>query len=1074
MSKSFSLGSNSRKAGETFGKSFLLASTAFAVAAAFPTAVAQDEAVTVTDAAAEEQLTQDVVVITGIRSSLQSALQEKRNAASLIEVIQAEDIGKLPDQNLAEVLENVTGVQITRTAGVGTAVQIRGSNSNRVEINGIGTVGAGSGRNGIGFEDVNPAIISSVEVTKASQAKTIEGSVGGTINLKTIRPLELSDTLLNVRIQGEDSSLSTEDITPRISGAFGQKWDTSMGEFGAVITGSYTEQEAVSFRPRTDRDNLASAPGAQFTDYQGIQFFVQEQENDDYETLNLASTLEWAPNDELTFHFDAIINNQERSRDQYRLQASGISGLRNEAVNAPSAFETLDYTSIGGPIRQGALTGLVEPVIAAIGTLNSSDGNLRATTETNSRVTDSETFALGGEWEKDRWTISAEFSTARSESETPNLSTTLNFLNPNAPLVTEVRFQGSQQFDIGGVTGTDDRYYFTLDDAQRALVDADINNLTAINAGFEAQALGFTTDNGNGRDVRSVTLLNDNATPFIYDLSGDSLAFGINFASPFAPTAAQLLDPSNYVLDQVAVDRNTTENQEDAFRIDVSHDLEGGVFGDFITSVDAGFRYNQSTHTFVDIGDRIGGFSNLRDAPNASAFSNLLVVGPSNFGDGDDRSLFISDFLLLDPDASFSNPDAVIADIEAALVAHDAAPDLLSLSEDQNAFRDITEETKAIYAQANFEHGIFSGNAGVRFIQTNVESGGFAPSVNGADRVVETTSGGYNFFLPRFNLTATPREDIVLRFGYGKDVRRPGFNSLRTGFSFDQSENAAVAFGNPGLEPEEITSFDVSADWYFAPASVVSIGYFTKDRTNIFSTDSEAALLIPDGPSDFLRETDPLCPGGGTFNPEVIPNVLGDPGTPGLCVDFTIPSNDAATTTQTGWEFAFQGDLSSLEDRLGWASGFGLVANYTIQDFSGGSASDTTSGRGLTVLGDLTVPRGLLDFSENAYNVTAYYEKYGLSARARYTWREGFRTQDFGGGANTSGSSTLSLPVHTLDRGQLNASINYDVTENFNVGLEVVNLTEEKIIQRCGTEDGPTCFVGLPDRRITFGGSYTF
>jgi iron complex outermembrane recepter protein len=283
-----------------------------------------------------------------------------------------------------------------------------------------------------------------------------------------------------------------------------------------------------------------------------------------------------------------------------------------------------------------------------------------------------------------------------------------------------------------------------------------------------------------------------------------------------------------------------------------------------------------------------------------------------------------------------------------------------------------------------------------------------------------------------------------------------------------------VSLGNPGLEPEEVTSIDVSAEWYFAPSALVSVGWFTKDRTNIFGSDFEGALLIDDGMGGFLRETDPTCPGGGIFNPDVIPNVLGDPNTTGLCVDFSRPGNDPATTTQSGWEFAFQYDLSSFEDRLGWASGFGVVANYTKQEFEGGSVVDTTSGRGLTVLGDLSIPRGLLDFSENAYNATLYYEKYGLSARARYTWREGFRTQDFGGGANTSGSSTLSFPVHTLDRGQLNASLNYDVTENFNIGIEAVNITEERIVQKCVTEAGPTCFVGYPDRRITFGGSYTF
>ena len=80
------------------------------------------------------------IVITGIRASLASSIETKRNSDSLVEVIYAEDIGKLPDQNLAEVLENITGVQITREAGVGTGVQIRGTNANRTEINGVSTV----------------------------------------------------------------------------------------------------------------------------------------------------------------------------------------------------------------------------------------------------------------------------------------------------------------------------------------------------------------------------------------------------------------------------------------------------------------------------------------------------------------------------------------------------------------------------------------------------------------------------------------------------------------------------------------------------------------------------------------------------------------------------------------------------------------------------------------------------------------------------------------------------------------------------------------------------------------------
>ena len=589
------------------------------------------------------------VVVSGIRSSLATALEEKRSASNLIEVIQAEDIGKLPDQNLAEVLENVTGVQITRTAGIGTGVQIRGTNANRVEINGVSTVGSGSGRSGIDFEDVNASIISSVEVTKASEAKTIEGSVGGTINLRTIRPLELEETLGSVRVQIEDSSLTSDGSKPRYSGAWGDKWTTDAGEFGVVISGSVTEQEAVSFRPRTDRDNIASPVGANPAEFLGIQFLVQEQENDDYDTTNLATTFEWAPNDNLKFHMDVIINEQERSRDQYRLQASGVSSLRQLSI--PTAFETVDF-GVGPGRFPAALAGTLEPDLDN----DDDDPNLRFSSETNSRVTDSDVFSIGGEWQNDRLTASFELSSSNSDTVSPNLSTTLNFINPNCPL------DGSS---------------------------------------------------------------NDNCVPFIYDLSGGTLSFGVNYDSPFAPDPSDLLDPANVVLDQVSVDRNTNENSEDALRIDFSYELDWKS----VSSVDFGYRYNESSSKFEDIGDRIGGFSKMVDSPNGTMFAELLVAGPTNYNAGDGRELYIRNFLLLDPDRSFSDPEGTIAILQNAVIAHDPdSPDILNLRSSENTFYDVSEETSALYAQANFEHGIFRGNFGLRWIETEVDSVAFGPA----------------------------------------------------------------------------------------------------------------------------------------------------------------------------------------------------------------------------------------------------------------------------------------------------------------------------------------------------------
>ena len=168
--------------------------------------------------------------------------------------------------------------------------------------------------------------------------------------------------------------------------------------------------------------------------------------------------------------------------------------------------------------------------------------------------------------------------------------------------------------------------------------------------------------------------------------------------------------------------------------------------------------------------------------------------------------------------------------------------------------------------------------------------------MNGVRSLVSTT-GSYDDVLPRFNLIASPTDNFIIRFGYAEDILRPSFSNLNTGFTFPTSENGAVSLGNAGLVPEEVDSIDLSFEWYFAPASVISIGFFEKDRTNLFVTDFEGALLIdgptPTGfvtPGGLTRETDPTCPGGGVFNPDVIPNVLGDPDQLGLCLLYTSPS----------------------------------------------------------------------------------------------------------------------------------------------------------------------------------------
>lgn len=990
----------------------LLTGTALAAVSTPGTAFAQEQAVEAAD--------EEAIVVTGIRSSLQSALSEKRNADSLIEVIQAEDIGKLPDQNLAEVLENVPGVQITREAGVGTGVQIRGTNDNRVEINGVSTVGSGSGRGGISFEDVSASIIASVEVIKAPEAKTIEGSVGGTINLRTIRPLDLRDMLIAGRVQGEYSELS-KSVTPRLSATFGNNWSTGIGEIGIVLSGSYAQQEATSFRPRVDLDgglveNVNAAvirngvlenqptqrPAAQSFDFVGIQFLNQELENFEYVTKNLAGTLEWAPSDNLKFYFDTVYNDQERRQDSSRIQGSGVNVILNHSV--PTSFRTVDFGSLDGVSLgsiQVAETGVLEPNLA----VDRDDPNLRFSSDVGARLTKSEIYRLGTEFSAGRLTGRVEASRSISNTSNPDLSTTLNFINPNAPVFTG----------------------------------------------------------------------NDNAVPFRYDLSGGSLRFGINFDSPLAPTVAQLLDPANVVLQQVVIGNDSTRNKEDAFRVDLSLDVED--LTPFFTSFDIGHRYNKTTSTFNDVGTTLT-LSALGDSPRGTLFADLLVPGPNNFGDGDGRDLFFKDFILVDPDRAFSDREGTIDILRQALLAAPGQRVLNDAAANSAGFFTINETTHAIYGQANFEAGPIRGNFGLRWLDTRLDSIGNSITGNTVTQVV--TRGGYSKLLPRLNVVANLADDILLRGSWGRDINRPDFDLLSTSVSFVTSENAAVSIGNPNLRPETVTSYDASVDWYFAPASVLSVGVFHKKRTDLFVTQLEDAPLDANG----FRDITAPCEGGGIYNPIAFRNQLSPVGGSGMCVPILTTINDTGNTTQTGIEVAVQYDLSQFEDVLGFASGFGIVANYTYQKFGGGDAVNESAVRGTDIFNAINgiyndanfVPvvakQGLLDFSKHAYNVTLYYEKYGLSARARYTWRSAFRTLDTVGGATLA--STFGFPVVTSARGQLNASINYDVTDFLNIGVEGVNLTKSKISQYCVNDGALLCGEGLPDRRITFGASLRF
>ena len=138
------------------------------------------------DADAQEM---DKVVVKGIRGSLESAQEKKRNAKNIVDAIVSEDVGKLPDNNVPEALSRVTGVQLDRIHGEGSGVSIRGLTDIQTTINGnMSSVGEGRATN---LADIPAELLKSVEVHKNRTADQVEGGIAGTVNVELRRPLDL-------------------------------------------------------------------------------------------------------------------------------------------------------------------------------------------------------------------------------------------------------------------------------------------------------------------------------------------------------------------------------------------------------------------------------------------------------------------------------------------------------------------------------------------------------------------------------------------------------------------------------------------------------------------------------------------------------------------------------------------------------------------------------------------------------------------------------------------------------------------------------------------------------------------
>ncbi len=184
----------------------------------------------------------ETVIVSGRRAALATAQKIKQNSDEIVDSVVAEEIGKLPDRSVTEVLSRIVGVAMDRVSASndpvhfsveGSGVSIRGLTYVSSTLNGRETFSANQGRT-LGFEDVPPELMAGVDVYKNPSAEQIEGAIGGLVNLRTAMPLDFTGFKGSISASETHNGLGGKN-KPSISGLLTNSWNTEKGKFGLLV-----------------------------------------------------------------------------------------------------------------------------------------------------------------------------------------------------------------------------------------------------------------------------------------------------------------------------------------------------------------------------------------------------------------------------------------------------------------------------------------------------------------------------------------------------------------------------------------------------------------------------------------------------------------------------------------------------------------------------------------------------------------------------------------------------------------------------------------------------------------------
>ncbi|WP_025560293.1 TonB-dependent receptor [Sphingomonas sp. UNC305MFCol5.2] len=310
------------------------------------------------DEAGTAESSQDQILVVGIRGSVDSANEKKRNAKQIVDSVVSEDVGKLPDNNVPEALARVAGVQIDRAHGEGQAVTIRGLGDVQTTVNGNEAGAAGS--RALNLADIPAELLKSVEVYKTRSADQVEGGIAGTVNVELRRPLDLRKGLTVAGSFRETFSDLGDTKSPYASLLLAERFDTPIGEMGFLLNGSYTknnyfENYVVSESPQqigffvgSPANLTLPAPLRETLIPYAINYGV---ESGSIKRPSLNASWQWRANEHLDFVVEGsyLGVRSDDERNNLRIQTNNDQGSFSDAiVNPDGTIRSVTITNTGG------------------------------------------------------------------------------------------------------------------------------------------------------------------------------------------------------------------------------------------------------------------------------------------------------------------------------------------------------------------------------------------------------------------------------------------------------------------------------------------------------------------------------------------------------------------------------------------------------------------------------------------------------------------------------------------------------------------------------------------------------